>query len=207
MHHVCKPKRMLTGLLAVALAALFVQAAAAHQMSQNDNTFAAVTVSNSSTTAKAPFVIPYLSHGVGVDTSLYSGTSKGSSKRPLVIPYLSHGVGVDASLYSGTAQARKVLRRAGGYYDVVRGIFVPAHVTTGATFKSTAVRPEASSGYYDVVRGVFVPAHAASSSTSQSTAVRPDNRAGIRGINASDIASQLQATAVRPDDRGGLRGI
>ncbi len=205
MHHVCKPKRMLTGLLAVALAALFVQAAAAHQVSQNDNTFGAATVSNSSTTAKAP----------------------------LVIPYLSHGVGVDMSLYSGTAREPNALRRAGGYYDVVRGVFVPARVATNATFQRAVNRHEASRGYYDVVRGVFVPAHMATSATSQSrasvgsqkpfvqgsvgrgsqyaltapTAVRPDNRAGIRGITASDIASQPQATAVRPDDRGGLRGI
>jgi len=179
MHHVCKPKRMLTGLLAVALAALFVQAAAAHQVSQNDNTFGAATVSTSSSTAKAP----------------------------LVIPYRSHGRGVDMSLYSGTAREPNTLRRAGGYYDVVRGVFVPAHVATGATFKSTAVRPEASSGYYDAVRGVFVPAHASRSTKSHSTAVRPDNRAGIRGITARDIASQLKATAVRPDDRSGLRGI
>ncbi len=178
-------------------------------------------------------MIPYLSHGVDVDTSLYSGNSKGSSKRPLVIPYLSHGVGVDTRLYSGTAQATNALRRAGGYYDVVRGVFVPAHEATSATFQRAVNRHEASRGYYDVVRGVFVPAHMATSATSQSparvggqkpfvqgsagrgsqyaltapTAVRPDNRAGIRGINASDVASQPQATAVRPDDRGGLRGI
>jgi hypothetical protein len=192
---------MLTGLLAVALAALFVQAAAAHQVSQNDNTFAPATVSNSSSTAKAPLVIPYLSHGVGVDMSLYSGTNRHKA--------------------------------SGGYYDVVRGVFVPAHEATSATFQRAVNRHEASRGYYDVVRGVFVPAHMATSATSQSparvggqkpfvqgsagrgsqyalmapTAVRPDNRAGLRGINASDIASQPQATAVRPDDRGGLRGI
>jgi hypothetical protein len=51
--------------------------------------------------------IPYLSQGVGVDASLYSGQmspddrafSKASTEQQLVVPYLSQGVGVDASLY------------------------------------------------------------------------------------------------------------
>ena len=40
--------------------------------------------------------IPYLSHGVGVDDSLYQ---VGAGE----IPYLSHGVGVDKDLFAGSA--------------------------------------------------------------------------------------------------------
>ena len=48
-------------------------------------------------------MIPYLSHGVGVDQSQYSGQSSPST--PLVIPYLSHGVGVGKSQYGGQGAA------------------------------------------------------------------------------------------------------
>ena len=54
-------------------------------------------------TAAAPeLVIPYLSHGIGVDESQFTGTN--AAKAPeLVIPYLSHGVGVDESRFAGAA--------------------------------------------------------------------------------------------------------
>jgi hypothetical protein len=81
MHHICAPKRMLTGLLTVALTAIFAQSALAYSVGQNDNTIVAhATVSGESTT-KAPLVIPYLSHGVGVDQSLYSGQASGAFER------------------------------------------------------------------------------------------------------------------------------
>ena len=86
MHHVCAPKKMLVGLLALVLGALITGSAA----------------------AAGQQVIPYLSHGVGVDQSAYSGTST-STKTPLVIPYLSHGHGIDQSLYVGGSRH---LRRA-----------------------------------------------------------------------------------------------
>ena len=104
MHHVCKPKRMLTVLLAVVLAGFVVQSAAAFRVAQ-DESYAA-----GGGHATAPLVVPYLSHGVGVDRSQYSGQS--SSSTPLVIPYLSHGVGVDKSLYGGSARAPDVFTRA-----------------------------------------------------------------------------------------------
>ena len=63
MHHICAPKRLLTGLLASVLAALLVSAAAA-----------------------SPRVIPYLSHGVGVDQSLYSSTSHHLRRTTGVVP-------------------------------------------------------------------------------------------------------------------------
>ena len=72
----------------------------------------------------APGTIPYLSHGIGVDESLFSGqapstltgvhaalqrdrgaetaaTESAAPGSPGTIPYLSHGIGVDASQFSG----------------------------------------------------------------------------------------------------------
>ena len=71
-----------------------------------------------------PGTIPYLSHGIGVDQSQFSGTTDEldpairtaiaveasakhaaqSSATPGLIPYLSHGIGVDQSLYQGEEQ-------------------------------------------------------------------------------------------------------
>jgi hypothetical protein len=60
----------------------------------------------SATTAPAPQIepgtIPYLSHGIGVDASLFGGTGADTTPAPGTIPYLSHGIGVDASLFGGT---------------------------------------------------------------------------------------------------------
>lgn len=72
------------------------------------------------TPAAEPQAIPYLSHGIGVDESLFaesapqplSGvhaalqrdpttTAASSSSQPETIPYLSHGIGVDESLFAG----------------------------------------------------------------------------------------------------------
>ena len=71
-----------------------------------------------------PGTIPYLSHGIGVDQSQFSGTvdeldpairtaiaaeasakqAAQSSATPGLIPYLSHGIGVDQSLCQGEQQ-------------------------------------------------------------------------------------------------------
>jgi hypothetical protein len=57
----------------------------------------------------SPGTIPYLSHGIGVDESLFSGpvssqaTDEAKPGDPGTIPYLSHGIGVDKSLFSGQA--------------------------------------------------------------------------------------------------------
>jgi hypothetical protein len=220
MHHVCKPKRMFTGLLAVVLAGFIVQSAAATRVLEDVST------------AKTPLVIPYLSHGIGVDKSQYSGQSSPST--PLVIPYLSHGVGVEQSLYSGqsssstplaatglnhttdaeqsfnsgTAQGPDAFGRAVTRHEVlVKALNAIAASSGPDAFQRAVNRHQASNGYYDVMRGIFATAHKATNVTTQSTAVRPDDRAGIRGITASDISSQPQSTAVRPDDRVGFRGI
>jgi hypothetical protein len=68
MHHVCKPNLRFLGLLAIVFAAIIVPSAAAYPVLQDESNFVA-------NTTKAPLVIPYLSHGVGVDASLYSGAS------------------------------------------------------------------------------------------------------------------------------------
>ena len=71
-----------------------------------------------------PGTIPYLSHGIGVDESQFSGTvdqldpairtamvaeaaakaKAQASATPGAIPYLSHGIGVDQSLFQGEQQ-------------------------------------------------------------------------------------------------------
>ena len=58
-----------------------------------------------------PGTIPYMSHGIGVDESLFSGerslggaaatVAPQSQFEPGSIPYMSHGIGVDESLFSG----------------------------------------------------------------------------------------------------------
>ena len=48
-----------------------------------------------------PGTIPYLSHGIGVDESQFSGATAAKPGDPGTIPYLSHGVGVDQSLGQG----------------------------------------------------------------------------------------------------------
>lgn len=74
-----------------------------------------------SANAAEPGTIPYLSHGIGVDESQFSGqgslgltgdtaltrvdrqvaSTEASTNQPGPIPYLSHGIGVDESLWSG----------------------------------------------------------------------------------------------------------
>jgi hypothetical protein len=52
-----------------------------------------------------PGTIPYLSHGIGVDESVFQGepTAAAQPGDPGTIPYLSHGIGVDESLFQGKA--------------------------------------------------------------------------------------------------------
>ena len=167
MHHVCKPKRMLTGLLAVVLAGFVVQSAAAFRVAQ-DQSYAA-----GGGHATAPLVIPYLSHGIGVDQSQYSGQS--SSSTPLVIPYLSHGIGVDQSLYSGTAQAPDAFDRA---------------VTRHEVFVNDMNAAAASSG-----PDAFQRAVNRNEATQSTGGLRPDDRAGTRGIGTISVAQSTGSTS------------
>jgi hypothetical protein len=176
MHHVCKPKRTLTGLLAVVLAGFIVQSAVAFSVDQNSS---ALAVSAETTSAKTPLVIPYLSHGVGVDQSRYNGQS--SAKTPLVIPYMSHGVGVEQSLYNGTNVSHSA--------DAEQSFNGTSTAQPSDVFTRAVARHEA-----------FIKAMNA---TAAKSSVRPDNRAGALGIGAAVSHS----AAVRPDDRTGTRGI
>jgi hypothetical protein len=62
-----------------------------------------------------PGTIPYLSQGIGVDKSLFSGRSSRQvagtqqAPQPGTIPYLSQGQGVDKSLFSGRSTAQAAL--------------------------------------------------------------------------------------------------
>jgi hypothetical protein len=173
MHHICAPKRMLTGLLTVALTAIFAQSALAYSVGQNDNTIVAHATVSGETTAKAPLVIPYLSHGIGVDRSLFSAKStESSAKAPLVIPYLSHGVGVDMSLYGGQGAS---LSHTADAEQSLNGGTQPSDVFTRAVDRHEA----------------FVNAMNAS----QSTAVRPDDRAGSLGIGATQSAQSASSSS------------
>jgi hypothetical protein len=187
MHHVCKPKRMLTGLLAVVLAGFFVQAAVAFTVDQNSSGVAGGghalrPVAAVTTSAKTPLVIPYLSHGVGVDQSLYGG--QGSSSTPLVIPYMSHGVGVEQSLYSGT--------------NVSHSADAEQSFNGGSTAQPSDVFTRAVARHEALIKAM--------NATAAKSSLRPDDRAGALGIG-NTAASQSQSTAVRPDDRVGTRGI
>ncbi len=79
--------------------------------------------------ATRPLEIPYLSHGQGVDKSLFRGEvqrhegvlagygEQPAAQDPIEIPYLSQGIGVDKSLFKDRATARKAGETSGGYYD------------------------------------------------------------------------------------------
>ncbi|HEY7397290.1 MAG TPA: hypothetical protein VH538_03235 [Gaiellaceae bacterium] len=152
MHHVCKPKLRFLGLLAIVFAAIIVPSAAAYPVLQDESNFVAQN------TTKAPLVIPYLSHGVGVDASRYSGAR--STPMRLVIPYLSHGKGVDESLYSGTPALSHT-------QDAERSF-------VGSTSDSDAFE-RAVDRHALLIKGLNATARSAA-------ATRPDDRAGIHGI-------------------------
>jgi len=157
MHHIGAPKKMRVGLLALVLGALISGSAAAAGRQQ---------------------VIPYLSHGVGVDQSLYSGTS---TKHPLVIPYLSHGVGVDESLYVGGSHH---LRRTAATAPVAKAVpdaFERAVARDDAA-KVMSLRPDDRAGIRGIQRSMFT-------NVSSSTSMRPDDRAGTRGVGASTTST------------------
>jgi len=88
---------MATGVLA-AVAALFAGPAGAVLLDTDADSggVAVATVTGQEST------IPYLSHGVGVDESLFAETARPQvASQTTTIPYLSHGVGVDESLFAG----------------------------------------------------------------------------------------------------------
>lgn len=112
MNEITTARMLLTTAALAAVAALFAGGANAKLMDVDGGTATgAATVPSAQ-----PPTIPYLSHGIGVDESLWSGGTQlsgvhaalqrdrsetESAVTPLTIPYLSHGVGVDASEFGG----------------------------------------------------------------------------------------------------------
>ena len=122
MYEMTTARMLVTTAVLAAVAALFAGGANAMLMDvDGGGTNGAVTAP-----ATQPLTIPYLSRGIGVDASQFSGqevqkltgvhaalqrdrtTASSSTVEPGTIPYLSHGTGVDESLFagrSGDAQA------------------------------------------------------------------------------------------------------
>ena len=182
MHHVCAPKKLLVGFMALVLGALITGSAA----------------------AAGQQVIPYLSHGVGVDQSVYSGTSTKTTKTPLVIPYLSQGHGVDQSLYVGGSHH---LRRTTATAPVAKA--VPDAFERAVTRReaSEAAAARATAATAKAVPDAFERAVARGEVARESAFARPDDRAGSRGINPTLLSGVTSSTSLRPDDRAGSRGI
>ena len=113
-------RMILTTAVFAAVAALLVGPASAKVMDGGGGSGTSVTAQP----AVQPGTIPYLSHGIGVDQSQFSGTVDAldpairtaiaaeaaakakaqASAAPGMIPYLSHGIGVDQSLFQGEQQ-------------------------------------------------------------------------------------------------------
>jgi hypothetical protein len=170
MHHVCAPKKMHVGLLALVLGALVTgSAAAAGQQS-----------------------IPYLSHGVGVDQSAYSGTSS-TTKTPLVIPYLSQGHGVDQSLYVGGSHH---LRRTAATAPVAKAVpdALERYVARLESSRQAiqALRPDDREG----LRGINPTLL---SGVTSSTSLRPDDRSGSRGIGVTTSTVETASSSSSTD--------
>jgi hypothetical protein len=89
---------MATGVLA-AVAALFAGPAGAVLLDTDGGDSVGVAVGPGGGQAST---IPYLSHGIGVDESLFAETATPQvESQTTTIPYLSHGIGVDESLFTG----------------------------------------------------------------------------------------------------------
>ncbi len=114
MNDITTARMVLTTAALAAVAALFAGGANARLMDVDGGT------ANGAVTAPSeqPTTIPYLSHGSGVDASLWSGqrqtqltgvhttlgrdrsATASSAAAPVAIPYLSHGIGIDTSQFS-----------------------------------------------------------------------------------------------------------
>jgi|SRR6188472_904988 len=113
MNEITKTRMLLTTAALAAVAALFAGGANARLLDTDGGTATGAAVEPSG----QPQTIPYLSQGIGVEESLWSGqptltgvhaalqrdrSETASTVAPL-IPYLSHGTGVDAGQFSGGA--------------------------------------------------------------------------------------------------------
>ena len=116
MNDITKTRMLLTTAALAAVAALFAGGANARLLDTDGGTATGAAV-----VPAGPGTIPYLSHGIGVDESLWSGepqtqlsgvhaalhqrnrSESTSVVAPLTIPDLSHGTGVDAGQFGGRA--------------------------------------------------------------------------------------------------------
>jgi hypothetical protein len=119
MNEITTARMLLTSAVLAAVAALFAGGANAMLDVEGGGSGGGATAVAQ---PGAPGTIPYLSHGIGVDKSLFSGqasskltgvhatlqrdrgtesTASAAPGAPGTIPYLSHGIGVDESLFSG----------------------------------------------------------------------------------------------------------
>ena len=113
MNEITKTRMLLTTAALAAVAALFAGGANARLLDTDGG-----TATGAAAVPTGPGTIPYLSHGIGVDASLWNGQPKLSGVHaalqrnrsestsvvaPLTIPYLSHGTGVDAGQFGGRA--------------------------------------------------------------------------------------------------------
>ena len=114
MNDITRTRMLLTTAALAAVAALYAGGANAKLMDVDGG-----TANGAAAVPSGPGTIPYLSHGIGVDESLWSGEPQtqlsgvhaalrrdrsettSSVVEPGTIPYLSHGIGVDASQFSG----------------------------------------------------------------------------------------------------------
>jgi len=118
MNDTTTARMLLTTAVLAAIAALFAGGANARLLDVDGGSAAGAATALSG----QPETIPYLSHGIGVDESLWGGNAEptltgvhaalqrdrsetASAVAPLTIPYLSHGVGVDASQFSGAPRS------------------------------------------------------------------------------------------------------
>ncbi len=154
MFHVRAPKRLIVGMLVLAFGLVVVSAAA-----------------GSSGTSTSPLVIPYLSHGIGVDKSLYSGQSHQLRR---------------ASSSQSANQGPDVLERAVARQSAdLNSYNYERTVAQAEAVEPQAVRPDDRAG----VRGIESPEVAvAQAEAIHPQAVRPDDRAGTLGIGSSSRA-------------------
>src|SRR6188474_1784370 len=109
MNDITTARMLLTSAVLAAVAALFAGSANAMLLDVEGGSDGGATVVAQ---PGDPGTIPYLSHGIGVDKSLFSGRDSSQATNvakpgdPGTIPYLSHGIGVDKSLFSGQAETK-----------------------------------------------------------------------------------------------------
>jgi hypothetical protein len=181
MFHVRAPKRLIVGMLALVFGLMVVQSAAA-----------------------ATAVIPYLSHGIGVDQSLYSGQShqlRRTSSTRRIDP------GPDAFMRAVARHEASLAKSANlNTYNYERV------VAQAEAVQPQVVRPDDRAGTRGIETRTYSPSTSTDLNTSnyervvanaeavQSHASRPDDRAGSLGIGSGGAASQQSSVSSSSTD-------